>query len=359
MGLSNGVDYKAKLKALIDLVVAQGASDLHLSTGVAPTIRVSGSLTPILSEQKLTAEDMRGLLGEMLPPQRLELFLKTQEADFSYAHGQDVRFRGNAYFERSNMGVAMRLIPKQIRTLQELHIPPVVESFAAREQGFFLVVGPVGQGKTTTLAALIEKINQERAEHIVTIEDPIEYLFENKKSLVEQREVRVDTADFGQALTSVFRQDIDVLMIGEMRDPATMAAAVTAAETGHLVFSTLHTNNAAQTIDRIIDSFPASQQDQIRIQLAGSLAGIFSQRLVPRVAGGLIPACELLIANSAVQNLIREKRTHEIQTVIETGAQDGMIDMNRSLADLVRTGEISIESAMSRSLNPALLQRLV
>jgi len=352
-------DYKQKLSQLIELVIAQGASDLHLSTGVQPIIRVSGALTPILSEPKLSQGDMQGLLGEMLAPARKQKFMETQEADFSYAHGDKARFRGNAYFERGNVGAALRLIPKQIRTLSELNIPPIVETFAAREQGFFLVVGPVGQGKTTTLAALIEKINQERAEHIVTIEDPIEYLFENKKSLVEQREVRVDTADFSQALTSVFRQDIDILMIGEMRDPATMAAAVTAAETGHLVFSTLHTNNAAQTIDRIIDSFPASQQDQIRIQLAGSLAGIFSQRLVPRIAGGLIPACELLISNSAVQNLIREKRSHEIQTVIETGAQDGMIDMNRSLADLVRAGEISVESAMSRSLNPAILQRLI
>ncbi|MDB5225224.1 MAG: twitching motility protein twitching motility protein PilT [Candidatus Adlerbacteria bacterium] len=353
------MDYKTKLNTLIELVIAQGASDLHLSTGVQPIIRVSGSLTPILSEQALTQEDMMGLIGEMISPERKQKFMQAQEADFSYAHGDKARFRGNAYFERGRPGVALRLIPRQIRTLAELNLPPALASFAGREQGFFLVVGPVGQGKTTTLAALIEKINQERAEHIVTIEDPIEYLFENKKSLIEQREVRVDTTDFPQALTSVFRQDVDVLMLGEMRDPETMAAAVTAAETGHLVFSTLHTNNAAQTIDRIIDTFPAAQQDQIRVQLAGSLAGIFSQRLVPRVSGGLIPACELLISNPAVQNLIREKRSHEIQTVIETGAQEGMIDMNRSLADLVRAGEISVESAYARSLNPNVLQRLI
>jgi len=353
------MDYKQKLSQLIEIVIAQGASDLHLSTGVQPILRVSGGLTPVLSEPKLSPEDVLGLLGEMLPPARKQKFLDSQEVDFSYAHTDKTRFRGNAYFERGNMGVALRLIPHQIRTIAELNLPPILESFAAREQGFFLVVGPVGQGKTTTLAALIEKINQERAEHIVTIEDPIEYLFENKKSLVEQREVHVDTADFPQALTSVFRQDIDVLMIGEMRSPETMAAAVTAAETGHLVLSTLHTNNAAQSVDRIIDSFPASQQDQIRTQLAGSLAGIFSQRLVPRISGGLIPAYELLISNSAVQNLIREKRTHEIQTVIETGAQEGMIDMNRSLADLVRAGEISVESAYNRSLNPNVLQRLI
>jgi len=269
------------------------------------------------------------------------------------------RFRGNGYVDRGNISVALRLIPRIIRTLAELNLPQVLETFTTREQGFFLVVGPVGQGKTTTLAALIEKINMERTEHIITIEDPIEYLFENKKSLINQREVRIDTADFPSALQSVFREDVDVVMIGEMRTPETISTAVTAAETGHLVFSTLHTNNASQTIDRIIDSFPAGQQEQIRIQLAGSLAGIFSQRLVPRISGGLIPAYELLINNNAVSNLIREKRTHEMQSVIETGAEDGMIDMNRSLAQLVRTGEISVESAYSRSWNPKTLERLL
>jgi twitching motility protein PilT len=352
-------DYKHTLQKFIETLIAQGGSDLHLSADIQPMIRVSGALTPLLNEAVLTSADTLGLLSELLPPERKELFLKTQEADFSFAYGDKVRFRGNAYIERGSIGVALRLIPRTIRSIAELGLPPVLETFAAREQGFFLVVGPVGQGKTTTLAALIEKINNERAEHIITIEDPIEYLFENKKSLVEQREVRVDTSDFPQALQSVFRQDVDVLMIGEMRTPETISTAVTASETGHLVFSTLHTNNAAQTIDRIIDSFPANQQDQIRIQLAGSLAGIFSQRLVPRVSGGLVPAYELLLNNNAVSNLIREKRTHEIQTVIETGAADGMIDMNRCLADLVRQGEITIESAYSRSWNPKSLERLM
>ena len=352
-------NYKQKLQQLIEALITQGGSDLHLSSGIQPMMRVSGVLTPMLSETMLTSADMLGLITELLPPERKDLFLKTQEADFSFAYGEKVRFRGNAYFERGSIGVALRLIPRTIRTVAELHLPAVLDTFAERRQGFFLVVGPVGQGKTTTLAALIEKINQERSEHIITIEDPIEYLFENKKSLVEQREVRVDTADFPQALQSVFRQDVDVLMIGEMRTPETISTAVTASETGHLVFSTLHTNNAAQTVDRIIDSFPPSQQDQIRIQLAGSLAGIFSQRLVPRIAGGLIPAYELLLNNNAVANLIREKRTHEIQTVIETGGADGMIDMNRCLADLVRQGEITIESAYARSWNPKSLERLM
>jgi twitching motility protein PilT len=352
-------NYTQKLQQLIEVVIAQGASDLHLSVGVQPMVRVSGALTPLLNEAKLTQEDMLGLLTQLLPPERKELFLKTQEADFSFSYGEKVRFRGNAYVERGTVGVALRLIPRDIRTIAELKLPPVIETFAQREQGFFLVVGPVGQGKTTTLAALIEKINTERAEHIITIEDPIEYLFENKRSLIEQREVRVDTADFPVALQSVFRQDVDVLMIGEMRTPETISTAVTAAETGHLVFSTLHTNNASQTIDRIIDTFPANQQDQIRVQLAVSLAGIFSQRLIPRIAGGLVPAYELLLNNNAVSNLIREKRTHEIQTVIETGADEGMIDMNRCLADLVRQGEITPESAYSRSWNPKTLERLL
>ncbi|HWB34292.1 MAG TPA: PilT/PilU family type 4a pilus ATPase [Candidatus Paceibacterota bacterium] len=351
--------YKERLSALLDKLIAQGASDLHLGAGIQPVMRVSGSLSPLLSDPILTPEDMRGFLGEMLSPDKVKKFFETQEADFSYAYGDKARFRGNAYVERGQVSIALRLIPRVIRTIAELNLPPTLESFTTRQQGFFLVVGPVGQGKTTTLAALIEKINNERSEHIITIEDPIEYIFENKKSLIDQREVRVDTSDFQIALQSVFRQDVDVLMIGEMRTPETMATAVTAAETGHLVFSTLHTNNASQTIDRIIDSFPAQQQEQIRIQLAGSLAGIFSQRLVPRIAGGLIPAYELLIATPAVANLIREKRTHEIQTVVETGAEEGMIDMNRSLAELVRGGEITAESAYARSWNPQTLQRLL
>lgn len=352
-------DYKQKLQGLVDLTVAQGASDLHLGEDIVPIIRVSGALTPILSEAQLTKQDVQGLLSAMLTQEQMQRFKDTQEIDFSYAAGAAGRFRGNAFMERGQIGIALRLIQHVIRTIAELNLPPVVEQFSAREQGFFLVVGPVGQGKTTTLAALIEKINQERAEHIVTIEDPIEYLFENKKSLIDQREVRVDTADFTTGLHSVFRQDVDVLMIGEMRTPETMSTAVTAAETGHLVFSTLHTNNAAQTIDRIIDTFPAEQQDQIRVQLAGSLAGIFSQRLIPRISGGLIPAYELLIKTPAVANLIREKRTHEIQTMIETGADEGMIDLNRCLANLVRAGEITAESAYSRSLNPKTLERLL
>jgi twitching motility protein PilT len=352
-------DAKQKLDELVAMVIAQGASDLHLVEGSVPVLRVSSRLTPIISSPTLTKEDMQGFLAAMLKPDFIKRFAERQEIDFSYAPDDKIRFRGNGYIQRGQIGIALRLIPRVIQSLKELHLPQVLDTFAAREQGFFLVVGPVGQGKTTTLAAMIEKINNERAEHIITIEDPIEYIFDNKKSLIVQREVRVDTDDFSTGLQSVFRQDVDVLMIGEMRTPETMSTAVTAAETGHLVFSTLHTNNAAQTIDRIIDSFPATQQEQIRLQLSSSLAGIFSQRLVPRIAGGLIPAYELLVNNTAVQNLIREKRTHEIQTLIETGLDEGMIDLNRCLAELVRSGEITPESAFARAFNPKTLERLL
>jgi twitching motility protein PilT len=253
----------------------------------------------------------------------------------------------------------MRLIPKVIKSIEDLNLPSILADFSRRKQGFFLVVGPVGQGKSTTLASMIELINNERSEHIVTIEDPTEYLFEQKKSIIDQREIGIDTKGFSNALRSAFRQDVDILMIGEMRGTETISAAVTAAETGHLVFSTLHTNNAAQTIDRIIDSFPSTQQGQIRVQLAGSLLGIFSQRLIPRVSGGLIPAYELLINNKAISTLIRDDRTHEINVVIETGSEDGMIDMNRSLVELIRRGEITPEVARDYSFNPKSLDRMI
>lgn len=353
------LDYNALLKKYINVLAHEGGSDLHFSTDAHPTIRVAGSLAPMLRESVLTPEDTRGFAKVLLTPQQEERFLKEQEMDFAYDSDDGTRFRGNAFFQRGGVGIALRLIPKTIRTIQELNLPDILTSFARKTQGFFLVVGPVGQGKTTTLAAMIELINTERMEHIVTIEDPIEYIYQPKQSLVDQREVHIDTKDFATALQSAFRQDMDVILVGEMRGPETMSAAVTAAETGHLVFSTLHTNNAAQTIDRIIDSFPGSQQDQIRLQLAATMAGIFSQRLIPRISGGLIPAYELLINNKAVANLIREKRTHEINTVIETGSGEGMIDMNRSLADLVGRGEVTVESAYQTSLNPNMLQRLL
>ena len=353
------MDYKQYIEELAGTTLKEDGSDLHLVAGYHPTIRVSGLLVPLVKYEKLTAEACAGLIDAMLRPEAKERFEKNRELDFSWQLGDQARFRGNAYFSLSAPTAALRLIPNKIRGLEELNLPTSLRTFAELNQGFFLVVGPVGHGKSTTLASMIEIINQERSEHIVTIEDPIEYLYEPKKSIIDQREVRADTKDFHTALKYVFRQDVDVILIGEMRSLETISTAVTAAETGHLVFSTLHTNNAAQTIDRIIDSFPGHQQDQIRVQLAGSLAGIFSQRLVPRVSGGLIPAYELLINNNAVSNLIRERRTHEINTVIETGLESGMVDMNRSLATLVRAGEVTVEDARRHSLNPKVLEKML
>jgi twitching motility protein PilT len=352
------MDYKKEFEGLVDLIIKEGASDLHLSVGRTPIIRVSGNLIPLMKRPIISDVDMKGFLGLFLSSQNKEIFDHDRDVDFSYSI-TSTRFRGNAYYRQGVPTVALRLIPKVIRTLSELNLPPILETFTRKPQGFFLVVGPIGQGKTTTLATMINMINQTRAEHILTIEDPVEYLFESKQSIIDQREVRIDTPDFADALDAMFREDIDVCMVGEMRNIETIGTAVTAAETGHLIFSTLHTNNAAQTIDRIIDSFPSTQQDQIRIQLAGSLTGIFSQRLIPRISGGLIPAYELLINNNAVSNLIREKRIHEVDTVIETSSQEGMVDLNRSLAELARSGEITVENAYLNSFNPKNLERML
>jgi len=345
------------ISALLDTVVAEGGSDLHLSARQHPIIRVSGSLVSLMQHPELSPELTQEILQILLPEHRWEEFEKHQTVDFSYAHTDKARFRVNGYTVQGSVTLAMRLIPHETHTFASLNLPPILEVFTQRQQGFFLCVGPVGQGKSTTLAAMIERINESRAEHIVTIEDPVEYLFDQKKSLIHQREVNVDTPGFHQALKSAFREDVNVIMVGEMRDQETISSAVTAAETGHLVLSTLHTNNAAQTIDRIIDMFPSNQQGQVRVQLAGSLAGIFSQRLIPRISGGLIPAYELLINNNAIANLIREGRTHEITTVIQTSSQEGMIDMDRSLAELVRRGEVTIEHAYARSLDPKTFER--
>src|SRR3989344_3706677 len=353
------MDYKRELDELIDIVIREGASDLHISAGKHPVIRVSGMLIPLVKKAESKESDLEGISKVLLPADKRPAFDQHKEIDFSYTFSPDARFRGNAYFQQGTIALALRLITKHIRSLEDLNLPPVLEQFTRKPQGFFLVVGPVGHGKTTTLASLIELINSERAEHIITIEDPIEYIYEQKLSVIDQREVGQDTGGFASALQSLFRQDVDVALIGEMRDITTIATAVTAAETGHLIFSTLHTNNASQTINRIIDSFPGDQQDQIRVALAGSLTGIFSQRLIPRISGGLIPAYELLINTSAVSNLIREKRIHEINTVIETGLEHGMIDLNRSLADLVRSGEISVENAYLHSLNSKILEKMI
>ena len=344
---------------LLATVVKENASDLHIAVGHHPTIRVDGALVPLLAEEVLTADAARDMVFALTAPDQQERFLRDKELDFSYNFQDRARFRVNIFHQRGFMGIALRLIPAKIRTLPELNLPTAIEQFAARQQGFFLVVGPTGHGKSTTLAAMVDHINHTRADHIITIEDPIEYLFASDRSIIDQREVGSDTADFARALRSMFREDVDVAMVGEMRDAETIATAVTAAETGHLILSTLHTNNAAQTIDRIIDTFAPAQQSQIRAQLASTLIGIVSQRLIPRSSGGLVPAVEVMIANAAVRNLIRENKAYELDLVIETSSGEGMVSLNRSLIDLVRRGEITFENAALYSLNPSELQTLM
>ncbi len=353
------MDYKRELSDLIMMVVKEGASDLHLSVGRHPTVRISGSLIPLLKKPVLSPESVTGLIFAMLKEADKKRLVEEKEIDISYAFEDKVRFRVNVFYQRGFLGAALRLIPIKIKNIDELNLPDILKDFSNKEQGFFLVVGPIGHGKSTTMAAMIDHINRTRSEHIVTIEDPIEYLFVQDKSIIDQREVRIDTIDFKRGLRAMFRQDANVAMIGEMRDPETMSTAVTAAETGHLIFSSLHTNNASQTIDRIIDSFPPNQQNQIRLQLSNALLGVFSQRLVPRVSGGRIPAYELLISNSAVKNLIRENRTHEIDIVIDTSLESGMMSLNRSLGELVRAGEITADTAYTYSLNPKGLEGFI
>jgi len=352
-------DYKKELEELILTTIKEDASDLHLTVGRHPTIRVTGSLIPLVKKPILSFEDTEGLIFTMLGEERKQNFIQEKELDFSYSFEDKARFRVNTFFQRGFAGASLRLIPTVIKEIEDLNLPGVLKDFASKEQGFFLVVGPIGHGKSTTLASIIDYINHTRSEHILTIEDPIEYFFVQDKSIIDQREVKIDTKNFHRALRSMFREDVNVAMIGEMRDLETISTTITAAETGHLIFSSLHTNNAAQTIDRIIDSFPAEQQNQIRLQLSSALLGVFSQRLLPRVSGGLIPAYELLICTSAIKNLIREKRTHEIDIVIETSAEQGMVSLNQSLANLVRRGDISVETALTFSLNPKDLNGLI
>lgn len=352
------MNHQKLIEELLTSLMHEDGSDLHLGAGRKPAMRINGQLLFLVNQEVLSKDDMVGILNILIGAKRTEKFIEEKEVDFSYSFKGVTHLRGNASFQRGQICIALRLIPKA-KSIEELNLPPILASFTQKNQGFFLCVGPVGQGKSTTLSTMINMINKDRACHIVTIEDPIEFVYEPDKSIIDQREVGDDTKDFSVALKAIFREDVNVIFIGEMRSPDTISAAVTAAETGHLVFSTLHTNNAAQTIDRIIDSFPPAQQDQIRLQLSSSLIGVFSQRLIPRISGGRIPAYELLINNNAVANLIREKRTHEISNVIETSSEQGMVDMNRSLVELVQKGEISMESAYQYSINPKALERML
>lgn len=349
-------DYKKQLQDLLALTVESGASDLHISYGRYPTLRIDGVLAPLTRKKILQEDDCRNLAMELLTEDQKQRFFEEKELDFSYEFNQNARFRINVFFTRGKISVALRFIPSKIRTIDELGLPPILHEFTQQNQGFVLVTGPSGHGKSTTLAALIDEINHTRADHIISIEDPIEYVFEQDRAIVDQREVLSDTKSFTSALRASFRQDPDVIMVGELRDLETLSTAITAAETGHLVFATLHTNNAAQTVHRVIDVFPPEQQTQIRAQLSATLLGVLSQRLIPRIGGGRMPACEVMIVNNAIQNLIRENKVHEIDLVIETSQDVGMISLNRSLAELVRQKYISLENALLYSLNPSELR---
>lgn len=352
-------DYKQYLEELLVATAQNGGSDLHLSPGNYPIIRVDGRLVSIANKKILDPETLGGLVSALLGDERRGRFLSEKELDFSYESAQGNRFRVNAYYSRGKVAATLRMVPDEIKTLEQLNLPPILKIFSKLSQGFVLVVGPNGHGKSTTMAGIIDLINHERAEKIVTIEDPIEYIFTPDKSVIDQREVYQDTFSFHRALRSTFRQNVNVIMVGELRDYETMSAAVTGAETGHLVFASLHTNSASQTIERIIDSFPANQQPQIRNQLANTISGIISQRLIPSVKGGLVPAIEVMIATPAVRTIIRDNRPRQLDLVIETSQDLGMISLNRSLADLVRKKEITLDRAEFFSLNPNELKELL
>ena len=349
-------EYKQYLEELLLATAENSASDLHISPGHYPTIRVDSRLIQITGTQILDKETTNGLVLELVGPEKKDRFLSEKEIDFSYEYAGKYRFRVNAYNTRGGVAASLRLIPNEIKSVEELNLPPIVKIFGRLSQGFVLVVGPNGHGKSTTLAAMLNLINKERTEKIVTIEDPIEYIFSPDKSIIDQREIYQDTFSFHKAIRSTFRQNVDVILVGEMRDYETMSAAVTAAETGHLVLASLPTNSASQTIERIIDSFPPNQQAQARNQLANTVSGVISQRLIQRVKGGLIPAVEVMIATTAVRTLIRDNRPRQLDLVIETSQDVGMISMNRSLSDLVRKKEISLERAEFYSPNPAELK---
>ncbi len=353
------MDYLQNFKKILDIAIKEQASDVIISVGHPPVIRIIGQLVPMLNEKKITAESAKGFAFSLIGEERQLKFLKEKEIDFSYDFEGRARFRVNIFFQRDCISLALRLIAPEISTIEKLSLPAVLHEFTRKSQGLVLITGASGQGKSTTLAAMLDEINHTKAVHIITIEDPIEYIYKGDKAVIEQREVMTDTNSFASALKSTFRQNPDVIMVGEMRDLETISTTITAAETGHLVFATLHTNSASQSINRIVDVFPAEQQNQIRFQLAGSLLGIVSQRLIPRINGGFIPVCEVMICNSAISNLIRENKNHEIPAVIETSGKEGMISLNRALTDLVRQKEISLKNAIDYSSNPLELKNLL
>jgi len=348
-----------KAEDLFKKAVQLDASDIHLTCGESPVYRVDGALQVYKSFDTLTDSAMREIIFGLTTSEQKELLLINKEIDFSISSENVARFRVNAFFQKGTLAISLRRIPSKIPSLTDLSLPAILTDFCRLPQGLVLVTGPSGQGKSTTLAVMIDYINKTRAERIITIEDPIEYVFTNDKSIIEQREMHTDTLSWEVALRSSLRQDPNVLLVGEMRDPETIASAVTIAETGHLVFATLHTNSSAQAVDRIVDAFPEKQQNQIRVQLSMILEGVLSQRLIPMISGGRTPACEVLLATPAVRNLIREGKTHQIDNIIATSSDFGMLTLERSLADLVIKGKVSVDEAKKHTPNPADLVRIL
>lgn len=348
-----------KIESLLEECIRRKASDLHLQYGLPPILRIDGALTPIAGNNALNEETVKSLIFATLDEEQQKILMQDKEFDYSFAFGDIARFRVNAFHERGKLAAAFRLIPNQIKSINDLGMPAIVETFAEFPRGLVLVTGPTGSGKSTTLAALVDKINREKSTHIITIEDPIEFTHKSQRSVIAQREVHYDTFSFAAALRSALREDPDVVLIGEMRDLETIQAAITIAETGHLVFATLHTNSAAQSIDRMVDVFPAHQQPQVRTQLSNILMAICAQRLVPAIGGGRVVAAEIMIANSAIRALIRDGKTHQLDTAIQTGADQGMQTMDRTLAKLVQTGVITYDSAREFAVDINELNRLV
>ncbi len=347
------------IEDLLQIALKKKASDLHLITDSPPILRIDGGLVPVLGEPPLSDELVKELVFSILSNEQKELLTVNKELDFSISFGDQARFRVNAYTQKGTTAASLRLIPMVIKNIDELKLPSICHRFAELKQGFVLVTGPTGHGKSTTLASIISEINQKRNCHIVTIEDPVEFIFPHGKSIVSQRELHEDTHSWEIALRSVLREDPDVVLIGEMRDLETISAALTVAETGHLVFATLHTNSAAQTIERIIDVFPEDSKSQVRVQLSTVLEAVLSQRLIPRLSGGRVVASEIMVGTPAVKTAIRESKTHMLDNVIQTSGGLGMISMESSLAKLVSEGEVSLETARAYALRPEELVRLV
>jgi twitching motility protein PilT len=347
------------IKDLLELTVERRASDLHIISGLPPFIRVEGVLGPVNSAPILTQDVIERFIKEILSPENLERFYVNKELDFSLPFSQKARFRVNVYTQKGTYAISFRMIPIEISDIDSLGLPKILHSFTNLKQGFILVTGPTGHGKSTTLAAILNEINELRSAHIVTIEDPVEFVFRPKNSIISQREMGSDSLSWQVALRSVLREDPDVVMVGEMRDYETVSAALTIAETGHLVFATLHTNSAAQTIDRIVDVFPDEQQKQVKLQLSNVIEAVFSMRLIPSVSGERAVAYEVMLGTSAVKSSIREGKTHQIDNILQTSTEVGMNTMEMSLAALVKAGKVTYETAQSYSLRPEELTRLV